>query len=366
MLDEYYMKLALDLAKGALGQTSPNPPVGAVVVKDGAIAGVGAHLKAGEPHAEVHALQMAGDKAQGATIYVTLEPCSHFGKTPPCADLVIASGIKRAVVAVTDANELVAGSGIRKLQEAGIEVTVGVLKEEAEEVNRVFFHYARTKKPFVTVKAAMSLDGKTAAYTGDSKWITSGEARLDVHLDRSRHDAILVGVNTVLEDDASLTVRLPNGSGRNPLRVILDTDLRTPPGAKVAADGQADTWIFTGNQVPVERLAAFEQNSQTTVIQLPDPAVRIEAVLAYLGGQGIMSLYVEGGSTVNASFLEAGQINEAILYYAPKLIGGKLAPTSFSGSGFANVGDSLQLEIRAFEKIGPDLKITAVPKRRIT
>lgn len=362
-MDEFYMKLALDLARGVSGQTSPNPPVGAVVVNHGRVVGMGAHLKAGGPHAEVHALNMAGDQAQGGTIYVTLEPCSHYGKTPPCADLVIERGIKRAVIAVTDSNELVAGKGIEKLRRAGIEVKVGVLQDEAEQVNRVFFHYARNKTPFVTLKAATSLDGKTAAHTGDSKWITGEAARLDVHRDRHRHDAILVGAGTVLADNPSLTVRLPDGTGRNPLRVILDTHLRTPLDANVVADGQADTWIYTGSGVTGEKISRFEASPQVKVIRLENPKITIEQVLTDLGQKGIMSLYVEGGATVNASFLEAGALDELIMYLAPKLIGGKQAPTAFTGTGFDRVAQSLELEVAAVEQIGPDLKITARRKK---
>src|SRR5690625_1050476 len=213
------MNFALTLASMATAQTSPNPPVGAVVVKNGEILGFGAHLKAGEAHAEVHALEMAGAKAKGATIYVTLEPCSHHGSTPPCVDLIIERGITRVVVAVLDPNQKVVGSGIAKLKQAGLNVEVGILQKEAEQVNKAFFHYITTQTPFVTVKTAISLDGKTKTATGESKCITGEEARLDVHRYRHVHDAILVGVNTVIADNPSLTTRLPNG-GKNPVRTI--------------------------------------------------------------------------------------------------------------------------------------------------
>jgi len=360
-MDEVYMKLALELAQSAAGQTSPNPPVGAVVVKDGEIIGMGAHMKAGGPHAEVHALHMAGERAKGATIYVTLEPCSHHGKTPPCADLVIESGIKRAVIAVTDANKQVAGTGIKKLQAAGIEVVVGIMQAEAEKVNAAFFHYVRTKRPYVTLKSAASLDGKTATYTGDSKWITGEAARLDVHYDRHRHDAILVGVNTVIQDDPSLTTRLPDGNGKNALRIILDTQLHTPLDAKIINDGAAPTWIFVGSEAEAARIALFEQKDNVQIIQMEAPQIEIGAILNKLGAAGIMTLYVEGGAAVHASFLEARMVNEAIFYIAPKLIGGRLAPTVFSGTGFANIADTMELTIQACEQIGKDLKIVAVP-----
>ena len=362
MSDEIYMNLAIDLARSAAGQTSPNPPVGAVVVKDGEIAGVGAHLKAGGPHAEVHALNMAGEQAKGATIYVTLEPCSHYGKTPPCADLIIKSGIKRCVIAVQDANGVVAGKGIQKLKDAGIEVKVGVLQEAALEVNGPFFHYAKTGMPFVTLKTAASLDGKTATHTGASKWITGPEARNDVHRDRAFHDAILVGVNTVIQDNPSLTTRLPEG-GRNPLRVILDTKLHTPIDSVITADGATETWIFVGKEVEAEKIAAFmSERPLVTIHQMGESEISIESVLRKLGEQGIMTLYVEGGAAVHASFLESRLFNQVILYFAPKLIGGREAPTVFAGRGFASIEESMDLVIDSYEKVGQDLKIVAKPK----
>lgn len=359
--DERYMRFALDVAKTGLGQTSPNPAVGAVVVKNGEIVGFGAHLKAGEPHAEVHAIRMAGDKAKGATVYVTLEPCSHFGKTPPCADLLVETGVKRVVIATTDPNPLVAGKGIEKLKRAGIDVTVGVLKEEADELNRVFFHYITTKTPFVTLKYASSLDGKIATKTGDSKWITSEEARCDVHRYRALHDAILVGVNTVIADDPSLTVRLPEG-GKNPIRLILDTHLRTPLHANVIQDGEAETWLIVGSEVPTERMALYE-SSHVRVIPMHTPEITIRELLHMLGAQKITSVFVEGGSRVHDSFIRAGAVQEIVAYVAPKMIGGSEAKTPVGGIGFANMTDVLELTIKRVETIGPDIKIIAAPKR---
>ncbi|SFB15933.1 diaminohydroxyphosphoribosylaminopyrimidine deaminase [Lentibacillus halodurans] len=359
MSDKYYMQMALNLAKSVSGQTSPNPPVGSVVVKNGEMLGFGAHLKAGEAHAEVHALRMAGEKAKGATIYVTLEPCSHHGKTPPCADLIIEKGISRAVIAVTDPNEKVAGRGIEKLRSAGIQTELGVLEKEATAINRIFFHYTRTKMPYVTMKSAVSLDGKTATYSGDSKWITGEAARLDAHHYRHTHDAILVGVNTVIADNPSLTARIPNG-GKNPLRIILDGDLRTPVDANVVNDQKADTWMLTGNNIE-ERMAPYKEKPGVSIIMLDslDP----ETVLKYLGSKGIMSLFVEGGSAVNGSFLESGKINQLVQYMAPKLIGGKNAPTSIAGSGFKSISETVQLKITNVEMIDEDIKMTAEPRK---
>lgn len=365
MNDEDYMRYALDLALGVSAQTSPNPPVGAVVVKDGAIVGIGAHLKAGEAHAEVHALEMAGDQTKGATIYVTLEPCPHHGRTPPCADLIVDKGIERAVIAVADPNEKVAGQGIKKLRNANVNVDIGVLGQEAEEVNAIFFHYTKTKSPFVTVKSAVSLDGKTATVTGDSEWITGEEARLDVHHYRHKHDAILVGVNTVIADNPKLTSRLPNG-GRNPIRIILDTNLRTPLDANVMTDNEAPTWIFTGGNVTEQEKASFLEMPQVEIIQLEEEQVDINTVLGILGERKVMSVFVEGGSDVNGSFLKKQRINQLIMYMAPKLIGGKDAPTSFAGEGFQQISEILGLTIKQVAMIGEDIKVIAEPGKEVS
>ncbi|WBL13540.1 bifunctional diaminohydroxyphosphoribosylaminopyrimidine deaminase/5-amino-6-(5-phosphoribosylamino)uracil reductase RibD [Sutcliffiella sp. NC1] len=361
MNDVHYMKLAISLASSAKGQTSPNPIVGSVVVKNGEIVGFGAHLKAGEPHAEVHALKMAGDKAEGATVYVTLEPCSHYGKTPPCAELLIEKKVSRVVIASVDPNPLVAGKGIKMLKDAGIIVEAGVEEESALALNEVFFHYIQTNRPFVTLKTGVSLDGKTATVTGESKWITSPEARLDAHEYRHQHDAILVGVGTVKGDDPSLTTRLPAG-GKNPIRIILDNHLNTPLSAKVVNDKEAPTWIVTSNNVAKEKLELF-QNKPVEIISLPTEKVEIGLLLEELGSRKITSLFVEGGATVNGSFVQANAVNQFVAYIAPKLIGGKLAPTSVGGLGIESMDDIVQLQINEVKQIGSDVKIVAVPLR---
>ncbi len=360
MNDLSYMSLALDLARNTLGQTSPNPVVGSVVVNNGEIVGMGAHLKAGTEHAEVHALHMAKDRARGATIYVTLEPCSHHGRTPPCADLIIERGIMRVVIACLDPNPLVAGRGVEKLRKANIEVEIGVLEARALELNKVFFHYIKTKKPFVTIKTATSLDGKIATATGESKWITGPAAREDVHQLRHEHDGILVGVGTVLADNPSLTTRTAAG-GKNPVRIILDHQLRTPLNSNVVTDGLADTWIITTVQAPLEKKVALEKTN-VKVLSLNSPMIEIEELLRLLGEKGITSLFVEGGGTVNDSFMRSRYINEVITYFAPKLIGGKHSPTSFSGIGHQAMADVLQLSIKEVRQVGDDLKIVSVPK----
>lgn len=359
--DKEFMELALSLAKAARGQTSPNPAVGAVVVKDGELAGVGSHLKAGTPHAEVHAIRSAGDRARGAVLYVTLEPCSHHGKTPPCADLIVESGIKKVFVASLDPNPLVSGKGIERLKQAGIDVVTGLGQEEAEQLNQPFFHFIQTKKPFVTLKVAVSLDGKTATKTGDSKWITSPEARGDVHSLRHEHDAILVGINTILQDDPLLTARLPEG-GRNPIRIVLDTQLRIPLTANVVQDKSVKTIIFTAMNHDVEK-AIHLQEAGTEVVALPTETIHIQDVLSDLGERHIMSLLVEGGAEVHASFVAANAFQQVIFYLAPKLIGGSNAKTAIGGSGIEFVQDATQLEFVTVERIGPDVKIIARPMK---
>ncbi|WP_458412043.1 bifunctional diaminohydroxyphosphoribosylaminopyrimidine deaminase/5-amino-6-(5-phosphoribosylamino)uracil reductase RibD [Schinkia sp. CFF1] len=361
MTDQDYMRLAIELASKTSGQTSPNPVVGAVVVKNNQIVGMGAHLKAGEAHAEVHAIKMAGEKAKGATVYVTLEPCSHHGRTPPCADLLINSQVARVVIASTDPNPLVAGRGIEKLQNAGIEVEVGILNEEATKLNEVFFHYIATKMPYVTLKSATSLDGKIATVAGESKWITSEAARLDVHQYRHRHDGILVGVNTVIKDDPSLTTRLPLG-GKNPIRIILDTHARTPLTATIVNDECAPTWIVVGKNASDDKVSALEAKN-VEVIKMPTETIKIRSVLKVLGEKGITSLFVEGGSQINGSFVTAKAINQVITYIAPKMIGGALAPTSIGGEGFEKISDVLELQIKSVETIGPDIKIVSTMVR---
>ncbi|PFK45918.1 riboflavin biosynthesis protein RibD [Bacillus cereus] len=363
MTDQEYMKIALQLAESTTGQTSPNPMVGAVVVKDGNIVGMGAHLRAGEEHAEVHAIHMAGDKAYGSTVYVTLEPCSHFGKTPPCCDLLIEKRVKRVVIATLDCNPLVSGSGAKRLQEAGISVTTGVLEEEAITLNRYFFHYMKTKLPFVTIKTAMSLDGKIATTTGESKWITGEVARQDVHHYRHTHDAILVGVNTVIADNPSLTTRLPNG-GKHPIRIILDTHLRTPLSSHIVTDGIAPTWIVVGKGVDKEKIAAYESQG-ISVLRMKTKQIEIRELLSLLGEKQILSLFIEGGQSVHASFLEAKCFNEIVTYISPKLIGGKNAPTMFGGTGFSKLQNALPLQIQEMKQIGDDIKIVATMRNEV-
>lgn len=360
MTDDYYMNFALRLAEVVEGQTSPNPLVGAVIVKDHEIVGFGAHLKAGTPHAEINALRMAGDKAIGSTIYVTLEPCSHYGKTPPCANALVKAGVKRVVIASNDPNPLVAGKGIEILENADIEVKTGVLKDKADKLNEAFFRYIQEKVPYVTMKQAMTLDGYIAAKKGIGEVITSKEVQRDVHEDREKNDAILVGIGTILADNPSLTNRFGK-TKRQPIRIILDTELKMPKDAKVVEENNTPTWIFTGSNVSKEKIQCFNQE-HVEIIQLSEPIISINEVLQILGKRQIMKLYVEGGSSINASFLKSGFVNQLITYIAPKIIGGNNAVSMIGDLNISQVKDAQLLEFINVEMIGKDIKITSIPK----
>jgi diaminohydroxyphosphoribosylaminopyrimidine deaminase/5-amino-6-(5-phosphoribosylamino)uracil reductase len=323
-VDVQYMQQALELARGGLGFVSPNPLVGCVLVKDGAVVGQGYHQRFGGPHAEVHALHEAGPQARGAMLYVNLEPCSHTGKTPPCADAVIQAGVSRAVVALRDPNPLVAGAGLARLTAAGIVVTVGVCEAAAYKLNEAFIKFITTRRPFVTLKSAITLDGKIATRTGASHWITGELARQEGHRLRHAADAILVGIGTVLQDDPQLTTRLPDQQGANPLRVIVDSTLRVPPQAQVT-DVASDrrTLIVTTARAPVVRSEALRTQG-VEVVCLPaydDGRVDLEALLRYLGERGVASVLVEGGATLSATLLRRRLVDKVLLFVAPKIIG---------------------------------------------
>ncbi|WP_019413744.1 bifunctional diaminohydroxyphosphoribosylaminopyrimidine deaminase/5-amino-6-(5-phosphoribosylamino)uracil reductase RibD [Paenisporosarcina sp. TG20] len=357
---EYYMNLALKNAQAMKGQTDPNPLVGSVIVTDNRIVGVGAHLKAGEPHAEIHAIRMAGDNSQGATIYVTLEPCSHHGRTGPCALAIVEAGIKKVVIGTLDPNPIVSGRGVKILEKAGIEVIVGVLEEASRRMNEVFNKFIVEKKPFVTLKAGITLDGKIATKSSDSKWITSEEARRDVHQLRNEHMAILVGVNTVIADDPELTTRIPNG--RNPIRIILDSTLKIPLDRKVIKDKLADTWIFTSENFDIEKKSLLESMGIAVFPTTGSKHVNPTEVVRILGEKGVSSLLIEGGGTVNAAFLENKLIDKVIIYIAPKLIGGQQASTFLEGSGIDKMRDAVDLHETDIIKIGKDFKFIGYPR----
>lgn len=358
------MQLALDFAASAKGKTNPNPLVGAVLVKDGVIVGSGLHRKAGEPHAEVHAFRMAGEHAEGATLYVTLEPCSHYGKTPPCANLVKESKVSRVVVAMEDPNPQVAGRGIRLLREAGIEVEVGVLEEQARKLNERFIHNMITDKPFVIAKYAMTLDGKLATYSGHSKWITGETSRYHVHQVRNEVDAILVGVGTVLADNPSLTTRLPDRTGKNPIRIILDSHLRTPIDANVTRVAEAKTIIIASLDADEEKKAALESKGvQIVTVTEDESGLSLEEALNHLYTLGITDILVEGGANVNASFIRSGLVNKYLVYIAPKVLGGKNSFTPVAGEDVESMMSAVELTFDSVEQYGEDICLTAYPKK---
>ncbi|QNB47342.1 bifunctional diaminohydroxyphosphoribosylaminopyrimidine deaminase/5-amino-6-(5-phosphoribosylamino)uracil reductase RibD [Thermanaerosceptrum fracticalcis] len=361
-MDVGYMKMALELARKAQGRTSPNPMVGAVVVKDGNIVGTGYHQKAGTPHAEVHALNEAGERAYGADLYVTLEPCNHLGRTPPCTEAIIRAGIKRVFVALRDPNPLVSGKGIARLKAHGIEVQEGLLEDEARKVNEVFLKYIRTKLPFVALKTATSLDGKIATERGESRWITGQEARLRGHWLRNIYDAILVGIGTVMADDPSLTCRLPDQEGRDPIRIIVDSKLSIDEGARVLnLHSPAPTIIATTAQATAEKISRIEKNAPVLVVN-EGKEVHLPSLLKMLGDMEITSVLVEGGGRLNGSFLRENLVDKFYCFLAPKIIGGTKAPGSFGGEGISSLRDVTELIDVVVEHLGTDLLVTGYPK----
>ncbi|MFZ5643316.1 MAG: bifunctional diaminohydroxyphosphoribosylaminopyrimidine deaminase/5-amino-6-(5-phosphoribosylamino)uracil reductase RibD [Bacillota bacterium] len=350
------MKMALEMAASAMGRTSPNPMVGAVLVREGKVVGRGFHARAGTPHAEVVALRDAGELARGSTMYVTLEPCCHHGRTGPCTEAVIDAGVKKVIAAMKDPNPLVAGKGLGRLCDAGLDVDVGILEEEALKLNEVFIKYITTGMPFVVMKAAVSLDGKIATRAGDSKWITGPEAREYGHRLRNRYDAIMVGINTVLADNPSLTTRLPGG-GRDAVRIVLDSQARTPPGAKlINRQSLASTIIITTSEAPEDRLKALTE-AGAGVISIPSREGRVDmaAAFAELARREISSVLIEGGGQVHASALASGAVDKVAWFIAPKLIGGSGAPGPLGGEGPERLSDAVELERVSVSRLGSDM-----------
>lgn len=358
--DTRYMRRALELAAGARGLTSPNPMVGAVIVRDGVVVGEGFHAGAGRPHAEVEALAAAGVRASGATLYVTLEPCSHHGRTPPCAPAVVAANVRRVVAAIGDPNPLVAGRGFEALRAAGLDVSVGVLEREAASLNRAFFTAMARRRPHVTLKAAMTLDGKIADHQGTSQWITGEAARLEAHRLRSEADAVVVGVGTVLADDPRLTVRRETPWPREPLRVVLDGGARTPTGARLIGGGTPACAVIAVSQAaPTQRVRALEATG-ATVLRLPARDGRVEpsALLAELFAREVRAVLVEGGAEVHAAFLDAGLVDRVAIFVAPRILGGQVARPLVGGAGRA-LKDAVRLGELTVRAVGDDLLIEA-------
>lgn len=354
-LDEVYMRMALDLARKGKGWTTPNPLVGAVIVKGGRVIGQGYHQKYGQPHAEVNAIASAKEDVTGATLYVTLEPCSHFGKTPPCSDLLIDKNIKRVVVGTLDPNPLVAGKGIERLRSNGIEVVTGVLEEESQKLNEIFIKYIVTKEPFVVMKNAMSLDGKIATVTGESQWISGESSRKQVHSLRHELAGIMVGIETIIKDDPQLTSRTLNS--RNPIRIVVDSQLRIPIASKVLTQqDKAKTIVATTRRANKEKLDTLKQmDIEVLVTKEKGGRVDLKELMKLLGAKGIDSILLEGGANLNFSALEEGIVDKIQSYIAPKIIGGKEAKTAVEGAGVHSLKNAFQIDRMTPVMVGEDL-----------
>ncbi len=355
-----YMKKALELAIKGTGTVSPNPLVGAVVVKDGKIIGQGYHQQAGGPHAEVYALDEAGKDAAGATLYVTLEPCSHYGKTPPCAKRIIEAGITRVVVGIVDPNPLVAHKGIDMLEEAHIKVDVGILADECAQSNEIFLTYVQTKLPFVTIKSAMSLDGKIATYTGESKWITNEEARLDGHQLRAQHDVILTGIGTILADNPSLNCRLPIDEEQlkliQPDVVVLDSMGRTPVTSTIFSIPNRQVIIMVTDSCADDRKRELKKAGAKIIVL---SSLTISNVLEKLGALKYTSILVEGGSRIIGSFIEEKKVDKIVTYLGNLIIGGEKAILAIGGQGFSSLANALPLAFKEIKRVGNNIKIEA-------
>ncbi len=359
MNDEHFMQMALDLAQKGQGFTSPNPLVGAVVVKDGRVVGSGYHQAAGKPHAEVNAIDDAGGAASGATIYVNLEPCNHTGRTPPCTQKIIQSGIQRVVVAMEDPNPDVAGGGIDYLKARGLQVSIGVCQEKARRLNEVFTKFISTRRPFVILKCAATLDGRIATRSGDSKWITNEQSRGYVHYLRHCVDGILVGINTVKADNPSLTTRLDTGPGVDPVRIILDTGLSIPADAGILRlDSDSDTILVVGEKVDSRKRAAIEKKG-VRILESPVKNSRINmgSLMEQLGSMGITSLLIEGGGRVMASALHSGIVDKIVFFYAPKILGGDDGISICRGKGPVSMQDSIAVKNISVQRFGDDVMI---------
>jgi diaminohydroxyphosphoribosylaminopyrimidine deaminase / 5-amino-6-(5-phosphoribosylamino)uracil reductase len=355
------MRRALDLAARGAGFVSPNPLVGAVIVRDGHVVGEGWHRGPGTPHAEVAALDAAGERASGATLYTTLEPCSHYGRTPPCAPRVVEAGVARVVAAMGDPNPLVNGQGLNALRAAGIDVTVGVLGEEAARLNEPFLKHVRTGVPFVTLKMAASLDGKAAARDGSSRWITGTEARAEVHRMRALADAVLVGAGTAYRDDPSLTVRDADLEGAPPLRVVVDGRGIVPETHRLFSDGAAPTLVATTELAPEGRRNAWRDRG-ADVLVLDDAGsglIPLSDLFRELGKRDVQHVLMEGGPTIAWEAVREGIVDRLVLFFAPILVGGERAPSLLMGGGTASIDEAISLRVREISTLGNDLRVVA-------
>lgn len=363
--DERWMRRALELAGQGRGRTSPNPMVGAVLVKGRRAVGEGFHQRVGGPHAEVNALRAAGPEAEGSTLYVTLEPCTHFGRTPPCVDAVLGAGVGRVVVGMLDVNPAVAGQGVRRLQETGVAVEVGLLERECRRLNEAYITWMTEARPFVTMKVASSLDGKIATYLGESRWISGQESRRRVHALRAEADAVMVGAETACRDDPELTVREVEGEVRQPLRVVVDSTLRLPASARLlAGPPEARTIVATTEKAPLERRKAVEELGRQVLV-LPERQGRVDlrSLMGRLAEMEVVSLLLEGGGELNASMVEEGLVDKVLVILAPMLVGGREAPSSLDGLGVGSLKEVYRLKEVRLEKVGEDVHVEGYLKR---
>lgn len=357
--DRKYMQMAIDMAWQGEGYVSPNPLVGAVLVRDGRVLGKGWHRQAGDLHAEREALKDAADRQedpQGATLYVTLEPCCHYGKQPPCTEAIIEAGIRRVVVGSDDPNPKVHGKGFDQLRQAGIEVQTHFMQAECDALNPVFFYYIQEGLPYVTLKTAMTLDGKTATASGDSRWVTSEETRADLRQLRHINKGILVGIGTVLADDPLLTTRLPGLT--DPIRIIADSRLRTPLDSQLVTTArQVPCWILTAETDPSRQQAYLDRGVKILTVPKKDGELDLRVAMTRLAQEGIDSLLLEGGATLNGAMLQEGLIQKVVISLAPKLLGGREALPAIGGPGFAQMSQALPVHIDVVYNSGPDLII---------
>lgn len=366
MRDRFYMQMALSLAAKGRGRTLPNPMVGAVVVRDGRVVGRGWHAAFGGPHAEVNALDEAGEAARGAVLYVTLEPCNHTGKTPPCTQRVLAAGIMRVVVATPDPNPGVSGGGNAYLRARGLEVKTGVCEAESVRLNEAFNHYIQTRRPFVTLKCAATLDGRIATRSGDARWVTGEASRCYGHELRHEAAAIMVGIGTVRADNPSLTTRLAGGGeGVDPARIILDTRLTIDPRAKVLQQASAaPTIVVIGPDTAVDQREAVQAaGGRLLVAPLDKGRIDLVWLMDQLGAMGRASLLIEGGGQVTGAALRAGIVDKLCLFYAPKLLGGEDGVPICGGQGPLRMKDSLSVRIESIRRFDEDLMVEAYPER---
>ncbi|MBW1678675.1 MAG: bifunctional diaminohydroxyphosphoribosylaminopyrimidine deaminase/5-amino-6-(5-phosphoribosylamino)uracil reductase RibD [Deltaproteobacteria bacterium] len=362
---EEYVRLTIKLASRAVGRTSPNPLVGAVIVKNGQIVGQGYHRRVGAPHAEINALAEAGNKAIGADLYLNLEPCSHYGRTPPCVDAIIQGKIKRVFVGMQDPNPLVNGKGIKKLREAGILVKTGILEEKCRKLNEVFIKYITTGRPFVILKAAVTLDGRIAAVGGNSKWITNEKSRQYVHRLRNQVDGVLVGIRTIQKDDPMLTTRLKSRSSKDPVRIVVDSTLKISLRARVFNPrSKSMTIIATTPKSSQKKIQSIENQGGKVVVIPSRNRVGFNLLMEALGKEEITSVLIEGGSQINTSALQEGIVDKVVLFYAPRIMGGKEAPLIVGGEGVSKVEDAFLLHRIRTRRFGDDVMIEGYIKKR--